>query len=81
MASKGVSAAENTGMALHRNANVNIVYQYTNGEDCLSRLQAFHVKKEMLATFGSNNGVNTDHTIMAHQQVQVQQQTASQPAA
>jgi hypothetical protein len=73
MASKGISATENIGMARHRNVSVNVVYQDPNGEDPLSRLQAFRVKKQMLATFGSNNGVNTGHIIMAHQQVQVQQ--------
>jgi hypothetical protein len=82
MASKGVSAAENMGMARHRNASVNVVYQDPNGDDRLSRLQAFRVEQQMLATFGSNNGVNTGHTIMAQQQVQVQQQAAAAaPAA
>jgi hypothetical protein len=81
MASKGVSAAENMGMARHRNASVNVVYQDPNGEDRLSRLHTFRVEQQMLATFGSNNGVNTGHIIMAQQQIQVQWQTAAQPAA
>jgi hypothetical protein len=44
MASKGVSAAENMGMARHRNASVNVVYQDPNGDDRMSRLQAFRVE-------------------------------------
>jgi hypothetical protein len=81
MASRGVSAAENMGMARHRNTSVNVVYQDRNGEDCLSGLQTFRVEQQMLATFGSNNGVTTGHTTMSQQQVQVQHQTAAQPAA
>jgi hypothetical protein len=69
------------GMARQRNASVNVVYQDPNGDDRLSRLQAFRVEQQMLATFDSNNGVNTGHTIMAQQQVQVQQHEAAPPAA
>jgi hypothetical protein len=81
MASKGVSAAENMGMARHRSASIDVVFKDPNGEDRLSRLQAFCVEQHVLATFDSNNDVNTGHTIMAHQHVQVQQQPAAQPAA
>jgi hypothetical protein len=68
-------------MARHRNAIVNVVYQDPNGEDHLSRLQAFRVEKQMIATFGRNNGVKNDHTIIEQQHVQVQHHTAAQPAA
>jgi hypothetical protein len=50
MASKGVSAAENMGVAWNRNVSVNVVYQDSNGDDRLSRLQAFRVKQQMLAS-------------------------------
>jgi hypothetical protein len=80
MVPKGVSAVKNMGMDRHINVSIHDVDQDPNGEDHQSRLQAFHVKQQMLASFGSNNGVNTGHTIMAQQQIKLQQQTVSQPA-